>query len=447
MGSIINAQSITIPTAESDQKVLALINLHEHGQLLVTQSGKSLSFNVILIDNEMNLKWETEYAYTDGNGRKAANFFSFLHNKTTIYIINQTSNNFYGELDIKTGALVPEKVISGTSELRRGEFYMVKDVLYQANVDDNLLLLQEVKDYELITRLKILPPETNNAIKKASLQIINIRNDTILAYQSFPEYNHRKLHLIFYKFLLNGDLVDSAHNELALTKHSFAFNSLMDLNCQYFFEHKGKIYMFGNLAPRLSDNFGQFPASNESRGLWWASFNTKFHTDKFVLYPFSTIFQKNEDIVFSQEKYYGVKADGDSGFFLNMNLIPGGVYTGNLTYYINKMGVMKWFSNTDNRDNFMRYNEIFARQYIKSADVMVTNDEWNFYSSHQYSKLIPRPEFQSKYTMEITNMANKYSDDSQKSELAYTILYKEGFAIIAEYYNKKKKEVKLKVVR
>ncbi|MFM9946205.1 MAG: hypothetical protein ACKVQB_13325 [Bacteroidia bacterium] len=445
--NFLQAQTLILPTAESGLKVVALIDLHQHGQLLVTQKDYASSLNLVLIDNELNLKWEATYDFENGNGKKVANYFSFLHNSTTIYITNQNTKNYFGQIDIESGDIIYEQLIEGTSDLRRGDFYISNEQLLQVNTEGNMLLLQKIRNNTLIPIGQIFPQSSDESIKKTSLQIISISHDTVLAYQSLPEPNHRKLNLIFYKFKTNGAFIDSSHNQLELTKHAFAFNSAMDLNCQYVFEHKNRVYMFGNLAPRLSDKFGQFPASDESRGMWWASFDNTLHTSHFYLYPFTTIFQKNEEIIFSQQKYWGVKADGDSGFYLNMNLIPGGIYTGNITFYINKKGQLKRFTNADSRDNIFRYNPIFTRQYIKDSDVLVTNDEWNFYSTHHFGILKYYPEMNSKYAKIIAEMAAKYPDDTQKSELAYTILYKDRFAIIAQYYNKKKKEVKFEIVR
>lgn len=441
------AQDLVISTSELKRKVVALIDLHKHGQLLVTQKDDENILYLTLIDNELNPKWEAEYPFEDGNGRKSPNYFTFLHNSTKLFITNQNRRNFFGQIDIESGDIIYEQEIIGTSDLRKGDFYISGEKLIQANTDGNMLKLQKIRDYSLIPIGEIFPPKGNDAIKNASIQIIKVRNDTVWGYQSLPDIMHRKLNVIFYKYLINGKFIDSTYNELKLTRHSFAYNSTMDLNCQFVFEYKNKIYMFGNLAPKLADNFGQFPASNESRGIWWASFDESMHTESFKLYPFTTLYQKNEEIVYGQEKYWGVKADGDSGFYLNMNLIPGGIYTGNLTYYINSRGELKMFSNNDNRDNFMRYNPIFTRQYIAGSDVLVTNDEWNFYSTHHFNKLTFYPSFHSKSTWEIIERANKYPDDTQKSELAYTILYKDGFAIIAQYYNKRKKEVKFEIVR
>ena len=447
IAKIVISQTLTIPNSETDLKVVALIDLHQHGQLLIRQQDNSNSLTLTLIDNQLNLKWEAEYPIEDGNGRKVANYLTFLHNSTTLFITNQTKKNYYGTIDIASGDITYEKPIEGTSELRKGDFYISREMLLQANTQDGITYIQKVRENDLVPVGEIWGPSLDKAIKETSAQIIKISNDTVYAYQSLPEPNHRKLNIILYKFRLNGTMIDSTHNKLVLSRHTFSFNSVMDLNCQFVFDYKNQVYMFGNLAPRLSDNFGQFPASDESRGLWWASFDKDMRTEYFNVYPFTSIFQKNEDIIFSQEKYWGVKADGDSGFFLNMNLIPGGVYTGNLTYYINRRGQLKMFSNTDNKENFMRYNVIFTRQYIKSSDVLVTNDEWNFFSTHQFGKMAYYPAIHSKYTKAIVERANKYPDDTQKSELAYTILYKDGFAIIAEYYFKRKKIVKFEIVR
>ncbi len=445
--SFIAAQSLIIPTSETKQKVVALIDLHQHGQLLVSQKDNENTLYLVLIDNTLKQQWEVSYPFEDGNGKKAANFFTFLHDSTTLYITNQNKQNYVGQIDIESGDMIYEQVIERTSDLRQGDFYISKDKLIQANTEGNLLRLQKIKNNTLVTVGEILPRSSNEAVKNTSVQIIKISDDTVFAYQSLPDYNHRRLNIIMYKFGLHGKLIDSAHNTLELTRYAFAFNSTMDLNCQFIFDYKNRIYMFGNLAPKLSDKFGQFPASDESRGFWWASFDESMHTQNFNFYPFTFIYQKNEDIVFGQQKYWGVKADGDSGFFLNMNLIPGGIYTGNLTCYINKRGELKGLTNNDNKDNIMRCNPIFSRQYIRNSDVLVVNDEWNFYSTHHFGKLNYYPAFHSKYTKAIIERANKYPDESEKSELAYTILYKDGFAIIAEYYYKKKKEVRFEIVR
>lgn len=447
LSNAIFAQNLTISTAETNQKVVALIDLHQHGQLLVTQMDNTNSLTLTLIDNTLKLVWEAEYPFEDGNGRKAPNYFTFLHNSTTLFITNQSDKNYWGQIDIASGDIIYEQPIEKTSALRKGDFYMAHDKLIQVNTDGNIVHLQKIRDNVLIPIGEIMPPSMDEAVKKTSVQIIKISHDTVFAYQSLPEANHRKLNIILYKFKANGTLIDSTHSVLKLTGHSFAFNSRMDLNCQFVFDYKNRIYMFGNLAPRLSDKFGQFPASDESRGVWWASFDANMRTKHFNVYPFTTLYKQNEEIIFGQEKYWGVKADGDSGFFLNMNLIPSGVYTGNLTYYINTRGQLKMFTNTDNKDNFMRYNPIFTRQYIKGSDVLVTNDEWNFYSTHQFNKMTYYPTLHSKYTKAVIEKANKYPDDTQKSELAYTILYKDGYAIIAEYYYKKKKEVRFEIVR
>lgn len=443
----LSGQSLTISTSEKGYKVLALIDLHEHGQLLVSQKDNINTLFLELIDNNLTQQWELSYDFEDGNGKKVVNYFTFLHSATTIYIVNQNRMNYVGEIDIKSGDYTNETVISGTSDLRQGEYYVSKDKLIQANSDGGILTIQKIRDNTLIPMSEIFPRSSSEEVKKTSLQVIKMADDKVLAYHSLPDYRHRRLNVMIYKFGIHGKLLDSAQNILELPRYTFAFNSTMDLNCQYVFELKNRIYMFGNLAPKLPDNFGQFPASDESRGFWWASFDSTLHKDNFNFYPFSFIYQKNEDIVFSQQKYWGVKADGDSGFFLNMNLIPGGIYTGNLTCYINKRGELKGLTNTANIDNFMRYNAVFARQYIRYSDVVVTNDEWNFYSTHHYGKLNYYPAFHSKYTKAIVEMAEKYPDESQKSELAYTILYKDGYAIIAEYYYKKKKEVTFKILR
>ncbi len=444
----ISAQSLIIPTFETGQKIVALVDLQEQGQLLVTQHDSKSSLNLVLIDNELNIKWEAIYDFEDGNGKKEANFFTFLHDTTTLYITNQNRKNYYGEIDLATGDVVYEQPIIGSSELRRGEYYISNNRLVQANIEGALLRLQKITNNSLESISEIKPPGSNSKFKNTSLQIIRISHDTVFAYQTIPETNHRSLNVIFYRFKVNGRFIDSSINKLQLTQYAFSYNSVMDLNCSFVFENKNKIYMFGNLAPRLSDNFGQFPASDDSRGFWWASFDTKMHTEHFSVFPFSDMFQKeDEEIIYWQEKYWGVKADGDSGFFLNMNLIPGGSYTGNLTCYINMRGELKMFTTTEDRDNFMRYSPIFTREYIKKSDVLVTNDEWNFFACHQFSKLNYYPAFHSKYTKAIIDLANKHNDDSQKSDVAYTILYKNGYAIIAEYYYKMKKSVKLEIVR
>ena len=443
----ISAQSLIIPTSESGQKIVALVDLQEQGQLLVTQQDNTNTLNLVLIDNGLNIKWEATYDYEDGNGKKEANFFTFLHDATTIYITNQNRKNYFGQIDINSGDIIYEQPIIGTSELRKGEYYISNNQLLQANIEGALLRLQKIKNNSLESISEIKPPGSNSKIKNTSIQIIRISHDTVFAYQTLPEPNHRNLNIIFYRFKVDGRFIDSSVNVLKLPKYAFSFNSAMDLNCSYVFEHKNRIYMFGNLAPRLADNYGQFPASDDSRGFWWASFDSKMHTEHFSVFPFSNLFQKDEEIIYWQEKYWGVKADGDSGFFLNMNLIPGGTYTGNLTSYINTRGELKMFTTTEDRDNFMRYNPIFTREYIKKSDVLVTNDEWNFFACHQFSKLNYYPAFHSKFTKAITERAKKFDDNLEKSDVAYTILYKNGYAIIAEYYYKKKKALKLEIVR
>ncbi len=443
----ISAQSLIIPTSETGQKIVALVDLQEHGQLLVTQQDNTSSLNLVLIDNELNIKWEAIYDYEDGNGKKAANFFTFLHDDIKLYITNQNIKNYYGQIDIESGDILYEQLIIGTSELRRGEFYVSNNQLLQANIEGAILRLQKITNNRLESISEIKAPSSNSKIKNTSIQIIKISHDTVFAFQTLPEPNHRNLNIIFYRFNTNGRFIDSSINKLKLPKYAFSFNSAMDLNCSYVFEHKNKISMFGNLAPRLADNYGQFPASDDSRGFWWASFDSKMHTEHFSVYPFSALFQKDEEIIYWQAKYWGVKADGDSGFFLNMNLIPGGTYTGNLTSYINMRGELKMFTTTEDRDNFMRYNPIFTREYIKKSDVLVTNDDWNFFANHQFSKLNYYPAFHSKFTKAITERAKKHDGEAQKSDVSYTILYKNGFAIIAEYYYKKKKLVKLEIVR
>ncbi|NUM31165.1 MAG: hypothetical protein HUU47_02435 [Bacteroidetes bacterium] len=441
------SQKIEIPTKKTGLKVVALIDLKEQGQLLITQRNNKESFFATLITNEMEMKWEAECPFEDDNGPRAGNIFSFLQTGENIFIVNQSKHNYYSVLNIETGELTPEIKIKKTSELRKGEFFVSKEKLYMANTFDNQLKIYEIRNESLIPKCEIYPPALTTAVKNASMQIINVSNDTILSYQSLPEPNHRKLHLIFYKHKINGSFIDSIHNTLELKKHSFAFNSIGDLNCQYVFEYNGNIYMFGNLAPRLSENFGQFPSSNDSRGIWWASFDKTMHSENFYLYPFKSIFKKADEIVIGHEKYWGVKADGDSGFFVNMNQIPGGIYVGNLTFYINPKGEMKWFTNTDNKDNFMRYNGIFTRQYIKKSDMIVLNDEWNFYSSHHFNKIIYNNIFQSDYVRQIAEKADKYKEDNQKSELALTLIQKNGFAVLAQYYYKKNKVITLEVIK
>lgn len=441
-----SAQSLTIPTSESGQKVVALIDLNEQGQLLITQQDNLDVLTIVLIDNQLNLKWEATYEFEDGNGKKEANFFTFLHNETTIYITNQNRQNYYGQIDIATGHITYELQIAGTSELRRGEFFVSDDQLIQANSEGNLMRLQKINENSLVSIGEITPPSNNKNIKNTSIHIIRIHKDTVFAYQTMPEPNHRKLAVIFYKFNTKGKLLDSTYNILKLSKYAFSFNSVMDLNCSYVFEYKNRVYMFGNLAPRLADNYGQFPASDDSRGFWWASFDSESRLKDFNVYPFGKLFQKDEEIIYWQQKYWAVKADGDSGFFLNMNLIPGGIYSGNLTSYINSRGELRMFTTTEDRDNFMKYNPIFTRDYIKKSDVLVTNDEWNFFASHHYSKLNYYPEFHSKYTKAITDRAKRYQD-AQKANISYTILYKKDFAIIAEYYNRKDKIVKFEIIR
>lgn len=441
------SQKIEIPTKKTGLKVVALIDLHQHGQLLITQRNNKESFFATLITNEMEMKWETECPFEDDNGPRASNHFMFLHTEKNIFIVNQSKHNYYSVLDIETGDLTPEVKIKGTSELRKGDFFVSKEKLYMANTFDNQLKIYEIRKESLIAKCEIYPPALTKAVKNASMHIIKITNDTILSYQSLPEANHRKLHIIFYKHKINGSFIDSFQNTLELKKHSFAFNSIGDLNCQYVFEYKGYIYMFGNLAPRLSEDFGQFPASNDSRGIWWARFGKSMYSESFYLYPFKSIFKKAEEIVIGHEKYWGVKADADSGFFVNMNQIPGGIYVGNLTFYLTQRGEMKWFTNTDNKENFMRYNGIFSRQYIKRSDMYVLNDEWNFYSTHHYGKMIYNTKFQSDYIRQLVEKADKHGEDSQKSELSYTIIHKDGYAVLAEYYYKKNKVITLELIK
>jgi hypothetical protein len=443
------AQTLTISTKESKRKVLALIDLHEHGQLLVQQKDDQEMIYMTLIDNELNTKWEAEYPYEDGNGNKKPNYFTFLHNSTTIFITNQDIVNYIGKIDIETGDITYEQPIPGTSEMRKGEFYVSKESLIQANNFGDVLAIQKIRDNDnaLIEIGNITPNSMDEAIKKTSIQIIKIYNDTVFAYQSLPESNHRKLIVIFYKFKTNGKFLDSSYNELSLPKYAFGFNSTSDLNCQFVFDYKNKFYLFGNLAPRLSDNFGQFPASDDSRGLWWASFDHTMHKEYFKYYPFTFLFQKEEEVAYGQTKYWGVKADADSGFFLNMNLTPKGVYTGNLTFFVNSRGDINRFTNADNVDNFMRYNPIYGRQYINNSDIIVTNDEWNFYSTHHFGKIKYFEGIHSPLMKSVAEKANKYPEDSQKDALAMTVLYKNGFAIIAEYYNKKDKEVTFEIVK
>ncbi len=441
------AQSLEINCGEEGKKVVALIDLKEKGQLLVTQKDNLNQLYILYFDNDLELKWEAEYPFEDGNGPKTANYFTFLNNSKTLYIVNQNKINMIGEVDLESGEIIFEQPVSGSSELRRGEYFMSNETLIQANIEGSILKIQKIRDHTLIPIAEIHPHSHDEAVKSTSLQIIKIERDTITAYQTLPEPNHRKLRIFIYRYTIKGKWIDSACSVLALNKHTFAFNSYNDLNCQFAFDYNNRIHMFGNLAPRLSDNFGQFPSSNESRGLWWVAFDQKFHVKKFNYYPFTVLYQRNDEIVYGQPKYWGVKADGDSGFYLNMNLIPGGIYTGNLTFYLNRFGIMKVFSNTDNKENFMRYSMIYSRQYIKNSDVLVTNDAWNFYSTHHYSKMAYYPAFHSAYTKAIVAKANRYPDDAQKSELAYTILYKKDFAIIAEYYYKKSKKVKFEIYR
>lgn len=441
------SQKIEIPTKKTGLKVVALIDLLQHGQLLITQRNNKESYFATLISNEMEMKWETECPFEDDNGPRAANLFTFLHNDKTIFIINQSKHNYYSVLDIETGELKEEVLIKGTSELRKGEFFVSKDKLYMSNIFGNQLKIYEIRKESLIPKCEIYPPALTKAVKNTSLQMLKIQNDTIYSFQSLPDANHRKLHIIFYKHKMNGVLIDTIHNTLEIKKYyAFAFNSDKDMNCQYIFDYKGNFYMFGNLAPSLSEDFGQFPASNDSRGFWWVRFDDSLHSKDFFMYPFKSIFKKSDEIIIDREKYWGVKADADSGFFVNMNLIPGGIYTGNLTFYVNNRGYLKWFTNTDNKDNFMRYTGVITRQYIRKSDMYVLNDQWNFYSTHHFGKLVYN-NFQSNYTKQIVERAAEYTEDSQKSELAFTIINKNGFAILAQYYFKKNKVLTLEIIK
>lgn len=442
------SQKIEIPTKKSKLKVVALVDMHKFGQLVIRQQNKKKSFYATLINNEMEIEWETECKFIDDNGRRSANYFTFLHNDSSIFIINQSKNIYVSKVNIETGEYFKEKKLNKSLEMKNCEFFISKNKLYLANYIDNQIKIYLVNNKSLINQCKLLPTKLTEAVKNTALKIIKVSNDTILSYQSIPESNHNKLHIIFYKHKTDGHFIDTIYKTLEIKNHyGFAFNSENDWNCQYVVEYKNNIYMFGNLSSSFSSNYGTFLPSNDSRGFWWASFDKNLSYSSFYLYPFKSIFKKSEEIIIRKEKYWGVKADADSGFFINMNNIYNGIYIGNLSFYINTEGKLKWFTNTDNKDNFMRNSMINTRQYIKKSNMCVMNDDWNFYSTHHFGKLLYNNTYQSGYIKQLVLKANKFNEDTQKSELAYTIIHKNGFAILAEYYFKKNKVLTLEVIK
>ena len=140
------AQTLTISTKENKRKVLALIDLHEHGQLLVQQKDDQEKIYLTLIDNKLTMLWEAEYEYEDGNGTDKPNYFTFLHNSTTLFITNQDKVNNVGRIDIETGDIIYEAAIIGSSEMRKGDFYISKEELIQANNFGDVLTIQKIRE-------------------------------------------------------------------------------------------------------------------------------------------------------------------------------------------------------------------------------------------------------------------------------------------------------------
>jgi hypothetical protein len=428
-----------------DVKLIGLIQMNAHGQLLVCEGEKDNEVLLKKINKDLEVDWQQTIQYQKHKKKEKLPVHSrVLFNDSLILWLHKARSTRMTVLSQESGDVLQRN--KNITRLRDGgqthlnNFKLIRNTLYYAREDQNTIKLSIADSSKYKIEDVIYLGERGKA--HIPHHLVHAAQDDIITYAYQMNSTHSKMDISFTKWDEKGKAIKTKEHTLRLPFHSFTFNHHSTKALLYIHKTHDGYYAFGKLDYRLKGQYLEKPYFNGFVGFWVARFDEDFNLLYLEDYPFSQYPNLILKGIIKKDCFMDIKEDVNGCLFMSF-YVPGEfTETASYVFYLDPYGSLLGLSSGRSEGNFFGYDKYGVRNKSKKTKIRLYDDFWRYYNTFY----LPDVDYKKQVHSRAVGMSKYLAATSKKhkTNTAYTFMTMPHYDLVYAYT--KKRELRVYVV-